>query len=174
MLQQIVANSEETKQRRNASVLRRKDPWLINDPGGKPRKLVPSFSTQYGDIVALVISSKKNGSALVEFNNRQAAEMAHQLERGLANKPITVKWLGESTHSSTSLPDKKIVEMFPSGNNPVVSDSTFSSFSFNSSNVEGPIKMPMENRDFENLVLHRMRQAEEHRKLAQKIKNEEG
>nr|CAD7412059.1 unnamed protein product [Timema cristinae] len=101
-------------------------------------------------------------------------EMAHQLERGLANKPITVKWLGESTHSSTSLPDKKIVEMFPSGNNPVVSDSTFPSFSFNSSNVEGPIKMPTENRDFENLVLHRMRQAEEHRKLAQKIKNEEG
>nr|CAD7420836.1 unnamed protein product [Timema poppensis] len=99
--------------------------------------------------------------------------MAHQLERGSADKPITVKWLGESTHSSTSLPDKKTVEMFPSGNESVGGDSTF-----DSSNVEllpeGPIKMPLENGDFENLVLHRMRQAEERRKLAQKIKNEEG
>ncbi|CAG2068745.1 unnamed protein product [Timema podura] len=96
--------------------------------------------------------------------------MAHQLERGLTNKPITVKWLGEST----SLPDKKIGAMFPAGNEPEGSHSTFPSFSFNSSNVEGPTKMPMENRDFENLVLDRMRQAEERRKLAQQIKNEEG
>nr|CAD7616826.1 unnamed protein product [Timema genevievae] len=97
-------------------------------------------------------------------------EMAHQLERGLTNKPITVKWLGEST----SLPDKKIGAMFPAVNEPEGSHSTFPSFSFNSSNVEGPTKMPMENRDFENLVLDRMRQAEERRKLAQQIKNEEG
>lgn len=38
-----------------------------------PKKLKLFFHFQYGDIQALVMSPKKNGSALIEFKDRQAA-----------------------------------------------------------------------------------------------------
>lgn len=37
---------------------------------------------KYGNIVALIMSPKKKGSALVEFSTKDASEMAVELEKG--------------------------------------------------------------------------------------------
>ncbi|KAF2898637.1 hypothetical protein ILUMI_07547 [Ignelater luminosus] len=61
--------------------------------GGYNVELLRRFLSKYGDITALVMSPKKKGSALVEFNNRRAAEMAVDFEQGLSTNPLQLTWL---------------------------------------------------------------------------------
>lgn len=57
------------------------------------------FLQKYGDIVALVVSPKKVGSALVEFKTQDAAEMAVSYEKGDMTNPLTLQWVGEPPKS---------------------------------------------------------------------------
>lgn len=61
--------------------------------GGYNEELLCRFLSKYGDITALVMSPKKKGSALVEFNNRRAAEMAVDFEKGLSTNPLQLTWI---------------------------------------------------------------------------------
>lgn len=44
-----------------------------SDNGGYSQEMLQRFLSKYGDITALVMSSKKTGSALVEFKTRRGA-----------------------------------------------------------------------------------------------------
>ena len=50
--------------------------------GGYDEATLRRFLKKYGDIVALIVSPKKKGSALVEFASKEASELALELEKG--------------------------------------------------------------------------------------------
>uniref|UniRef100_A0A8D0L1G4 DnaJ heat shock protein family (Hsp40) member C17 n=1 Tax=Sphenodon punctatus TaxID=8508 RepID=A0A8D0L1G4_SPHPU len=104
--------------------------------GGYTKEVLLQILQKYGEVLTLVVSSKKTGSAFVEFATVKAAEMAVKHEVGLINNPLKVSWLEGQPHNSPST-------VFPdSSSQPRVSkDSVLSE------------------RDYESLVMMRMRQA---------------
>lgn len=106
--------------------------------GGYDHQLLRKFLLKYGDINALVISSKRNGSALVEFTTKRAAEMAVELEKGLVHNPLELEWI----------------------NKPVCSNRSVSS--------------TIKDTDYESVVLMKLRQAEERKKLIEQMMAEDG
>lgn len=64
--------------------------------GGYNETNLRNFLKKYGDIVALVISGKKKGSAVVEFKTQEAAEMAVDYEKGDMNNPLSLEWIGNA------------------------------------------------------------------------------
>lgn len=67
--------------------------------GGYNQDNLTKFLHKYGDIVALIISSKKPGSGLVEFKTQDAAEMAIQYEKGILENPLKFEWIGDAPKS---------------------------------------------------------------------------
>uniref|UniRef100_A0A0K8TM17 DnaJ homolog subfamily C member 17 n=1 Tax=Tabanus bromius TaxID=304241 RepID=A0A0K8TM17_TABBR len=63
------------------------------DNGNYNEDSLRKYLQKYGEIVALVLSSKKNGSALVEFKTAEAAEMAVTYEKGNLANPLTLEWV---------------------------------------------------------------------------------
>ena len=64
-----------------------------------------SILQKYGNINALIISSKKKGSAIVEFANKKDANLAYSVEKGLYSCPLTLSWIqGDNQPASTSVP----------------------------------------------------------------------
>ncbi|KAJ1531669.1 hypothetical protein ONE63_000338 [Megalurothrips usitatus] len=93
--------------------------WKANkdDPnnGGYPYETLMKIMSKYGDIVALVVSPKKNGSALVEFKTKDATDTAFSLEKGFLSNPLTMERLGESSKTNSqepeTIPTSKPVEL---------------------------------------------------------------
>ncbi|XP_059045162.1 dnaJ homolog subfamily C member 17 [Achroia grisella] len=129
----------------DSSLNRIKIKWKVdnNDQnnGGYDENLLRRFLKKYGTIVAIIMSPKKKGSALVEFATKEASEMAVELEKGLADNPLTFKWLNEK---------------------PIVSKEK---------NIGGPSLIS--DRDYESLVLTKMRQAAERQRLIEEMMNED-
>lgn len=50
--------------------------------GGYDEPKLRMILKKYGDIVALIVSSKKKGTALVEYSTKEASEMAIEFEKG--------------------------------------------------------------------------------------------
>ncbi|XP_061897991.1 dnaJ homolog subfamily C member 17 isoform X2 [Entelurus aequoreus] len=48
---------------------------------------------KYGDVLNVIISSKKRGSAVVEYATVKAAELAVKNESGLSENPLKISWL---------------------------------------------------------------------------------
>lgn len=67
-----------------------------NTNGGYNETNLRDFLKKYGDIVALVTSGKKKGSAVVEFKTQDAAEMAVDYEKGNMDNPLTLEWIGNA------------------------------------------------------------------------------
>jgi len=100
---------------------------------------------KYGDVSGIVLNEKKGGSALVEFDDRSAARMAVNIETGFPENKLSVKPLWEDiTQAHVSI------------------------------NVEAPFSSDGVNSDFESLVMRKLRQEEERKRLIQKIMEEEG
>lgn len=53
-----------------------------NNNGGYNEEILRRFLKKYGEIVALIMSPQKKGSALVEFSTKEASEMAVDFEKG--------------------------------------------------------------------------------------------
>lgn len=62
--------------------------------GGYSEETLRKFLQKYGEIVVIVMSPKKYGSALVEFRTKEASEMAVQFEKGNLSNPLTLEWIG--------------------------------------------------------------------------------
>lgn len=45
------------------------------------------------------MSTKRNGSAMVEFKTQDGAEMAVAYEKGFAANPLTLEWIGAAPRS---------------------------------------------------------------------------
>ncbi|KDR16157.1 DnaJ-like protein subfamily C member 17 [Zootermopsis nevadensis] len=98
--QQIIQEkfSKPTMKEDSSSHHRLKVRWVAAkadpDNGGYTSELLHDIFSKYGEIVALIISAKRNGSALVEFKTKEAAVMAMELEQGLTKTPLRVEYLG--------------------------------------------------------------------------------
>ncbi|NWW54727.1 DJC17 protein, partial [Pedionomus torquatus] len=118
--------------------------------GGYSRDVLLRILQKYGDVLNLLISSRNTGSAVVEFATVKAAEMAVKNEVGLINNPLKISWLeGQPQNSPSAAP----------------SDSTTQPRTSQASVVS--------ERDYESLVMMRMRQAAERQQLIEQLKREE-
>lgn len=64
--------------------------------GGYTEECLRKYLQKYGEIVALVLSSKKRGSGIVEFKTQDAGEMAIAYEKGDLENPLTLTWIGDA------------------------------------------------------------------------------
>ena len=110
-------------------------PGVFGMPGG------------YANITGVVLSDKKGGSALVEFEDLNAAKMAVTIETGYSENKLRIKPLWEEEKKT----DNNVVD-----GGVGVSDN---------SGV---------NRDFESLVMRKLRQEEERKRLIKQMMEEEG
>lgn len=109
--------------------------------GGYDEATLRKFLKKYGDIVALIVSPKKKGSALVEFASKEASDMAIEFEKGLPENPLTLKWLNDKPVLTTKR--------------------------------EAPGPSLVSDRDYESLVMTKMRQAAERQRLIEEMMKEE-
>lgn len=135
------AAQQSSSTRWDSSQHRIKIKWKADkdDPtnGGYNAENLNKFLYKYGDIVALIVSSKKKGSAIVEFQKQDAAEMAVQYEKGIATNPLKLEWIGDAPKSKKA--------------GATVTD-----------------------KDYESVVLMKLRQAEERKRLIEQMMKEEG
>ncbi|NWQ69493.1 DJC17 protein, partial [Neopipo cinnamomea] len=118
--------------------------------GGYSKDVLLQILQKYGDVLNLVMSSRKAGSAVVEFATVKAAEMAVKNEVGLINNPLKISWLEGQPRSHPST---------------VLSDSTSQPRTSQASVVS--------ERDYESLVMMRMRQAAERQQLIEQLRRED-
>ncbi|KAJ7344840.1 hypothetical protein JRQ81_000790 [Phrynocephalus forsythii] len=116
--------------------------------GGYSKEVLLQILQKYGEVLNLLISSKKSGSAIVEFATVKAAEMAIKNEVGLINNPLKITWLEGQPQGSTTYADGSIQPR-------ISQDSVVSE------------------RDYESLVMMRMRQAAERQKLIEQMQRED-
>ncbi|KAK9498618.1 hypothetical protein O3M35_003211 [Rhynocoris fuscipes] len=180
--QQILKETlSQTKQNDAADggLFRLKIKWKSdkNDPnnGGYDAENLSKIFSKYGDISVLVVSQKKKGSGLIEFEKGESALQAYQLESGLPENPLTLSWLnGEppsSKTSGTSLFNSSRINK----NNPTEpSNGTsclFPSMNHSYSNVESKKSTNSsvnDETDFEALVFAKLREAEENKRSNKK------
>ncbi|XP_029973140.1 dnaJ homolog subfamily C member 17 [Salarias fasciatus] len=115
--------------------------------GGYSQDTIFKLLQKYGDILNVIVSSKKKGSAVVEFATVRAAELAVKNESGLSGNPLRISWLEGQP------------EVFPaaSQSGPFVP-------------TQGSLSTE---RDYESIVMMKMRQAAERQKLIQQMQRED-
>ncbi|XP_018545523.1 dnaJ homolog subfamily C member 17 isoform X2 [Lates calcarifer] len=102
---------------------------------------------KYGDVLNVILSSKKKGSAVVEFATVRAAELAVKNESGLSGNPLKISWLDGQ----------------PEVIAPVSQPGQFMSSQASLTNE----------RDYESVVMMRMRQAAERQRLIEEMQRED-
>ncbi|KAK2826199.1 hypothetical protein Q5P01_020413 [Channa striata] len=115
--------------------------------GGYSQDVLLRLLQKYGDVLNMIISSKKKGSAMVEFATVRAAELAVKNESGLSRNPLKISWL-----------EGQPEEVFPASQ----------PGQFVSS--QGPLT---NERDYESVVMMRMRQAAERQRLIEQMQRED-
>ncbi|XP_060031131.1 dnaJ homolog subfamily C member 17 isoform X1 [Erinaceus europaeus] len=68
------------------------------------REVLLQLLQKYGEVLNLVLSTKKAGTAVVEFATVRAAELAVQNEVGLVNNPLKISWLEGQPQSTVGHP----------------------------------------------------------------------
>ncbi|KAM9294191.1 dnaJ homolog subfamily C member 17 [Gastrophryne carolinensis] len=120
--------------------------------GGYSEDVLMRLLQKYGEVLNIVISSKNKGSAIAEFATVKAADLAVRNEAGLLNNPLKVSWLDPPPSSAASENSSK----------------TFSDVSSHS--AQNSLRSE---RDFESLVLMKMRQAAERQRLIEELQRED-
>ncbi|XP_068577621.1 dnaJ homolog subfamily C member 17 [Cebidichthys violaceus] len=115
--------------------------------GGYSQDILFTLLQKYGDVSNVIVSSKKRGSAVVEFATVRAAELAAKNEIGLSKNPLKISWL----------------EGQPEVIAPASQPGQFISSQGAMSNE----------RDYESVVMMRMRQAAERQKLIEQMQRED-
>ncbi|XP_044149410.1 dnaJ homolog subfamily C member 17 isoform X2 [Bufo gargarizans] len=118
--------------------------------GGYTEDVLQSLLQKYGEVLNIIVSSKKKGSAIVEFATFRAAELAVRNEAGLLNNPLQISWL--DTPPPSAMPE-------------TVGKTASSGYS-----AQDPLRSE---RDYESLVLMRMRQAAERQRLIEQLQKED-
>ncbi|XP_073683141.1 dnaJ homolog subfamily C member 17-like [Garra rufa] len=115
---------------------------------GYSHECLQNLFQKYGEVLNILISSKKKGSAVVEFASAKAADLAFKNESGLTGNPLKITWLEGQPAQTSHI------------------DPTASAFTTQQSCLRNE-------RDYESVVLMRLRQAEERKKLIEEMKREE-
>lgn len=111
-----------------------------------------SIFSKYGDVNVVVVSessNEKKGSALIEMANKSSAEMASRVETGFAKVPLKCKLIEGVAESGGGNVNKSTNDQSAKPNTIQQANSNF--------------------QDYETLVLRKMRQAEERKRLEQEI-----
>lgn len=115
--------------------------------GGYGQDTLFRLLQKYGDVLNVIVSSKKKGSAVVEFATVRAAELAVKNECGLSDNPLKISWL----------------EGQPEVVAPASQPGQFMS-------TQGALT---NERDYESLVMMKMRQAAERQRLIEQMQQED-
>uniref|UniRef100_A0A4W5PRC7 DnaJ (Hsp40) homolog, subfamily C, member 17 n=1 Tax=Hucho hucho TaxID=62062 RepID=A0A4W5PRC7_9TELE len=121
--------------------------------GGYSQDFIFSLLSKYGNVLNVLISSKKRGSAVVEFETVKAAELAYKNESGLTANPLKISWL----------------EGRPEVITPVVSQVQQTTGQYFPP-IQGALSSE---RDYESVVLMKMRQAAERQRLIEEMQRED-
>ncbi|GFY57334.1 dnaJ homolog subfamily C member 17 [Trichonephila inaurata madagascariensis] len=146
--------------------------------GGYNQDVLEKLFSKYGKVICL-LSSKKNGSAIIEFSSPAAAALNVLLE----SRPRKIKHKGlvgfclptqQAFETEKGNPKNPLTLSYICGQPDYPSNSRFTS----PHSVKGPAPEPskdsaLTSRDYESLVLMKLRQAEERKKLIQKMMEEE-
>ncbi|XP_054894381.1 dnaJ homolog subfamily C member 17 [Poeciliopsis prolifica] len=115
--------------------------------GGYSQDVLLKLLHKYGDVLNVIVSSKKKGNAVVEFASVRAAELAVKNESGLSGNPLKITWL--------------------EGQPEVVSAASQTGHFMSS---QGSLS---NERDYETVVMMRMRQAAERQRLIEQMQRED-
>jgi len=125
------------------------------------------------------VSTKRNGSAIAVFNSIAGAKVCMQKEKGLDTAPLKFRLV----HDTDKLDTEKINKMPPAPSSfpsslPSSFPSSFPSAAFSSFPGSAPQPVPessgaVDLKDFESIVMMRLRQAEERKRLIAEMKDEE-
>uniref|UniRef100_A0A3B3WUX0 DnaJ homolog subfamily C member 17 n=1 Tax=Poecilia mexicana TaxID=48701 RepID=A0A3B3WUX0_9TELE len=115
--------------------------------GGYSQDVLLKLLHKYGDVLNVIVSSKKKGSAVVEFASVRAAELAVKNESGLSGNPLKITWL--------------------EGQPEVVAAASQTGHFMSS---QGSLS---NERDYETVVMMRMRQAAERQRLIEEMQRED-
>eukprot|EP00088_Acartia_fossae_P020911 TRINITY_DN2241_c0_g1_i2.p1 TRINITY_DN2241_c0_g1~~TRINITY_DN2241_c0_g1_i2.p1 ORF type:complete len:297 (-),score=88.69 TRINITY_DN2241_c0_g1_i2:197-1087(-) len=124
--------------------------WSTSKESPYNRESLERIFAKYGKVTAVVVNEKKGGSALIEFQDASEAKMAANIEIGFFDSPLKVKLLGEEK-------DEKATG---SSSEPARPANQYSGL--------------VNDNDFESLVLRKLRQEEERKKLIAQMMAEEG
>uniref|UniRef100_A0A8D3A0K7 DnaJ homolog subfamily C member 17 n=1 Tax=Scophthalmus maximus TaxID=52904 RepID=A0A8D3A0K7_SCOMX len=115
--------------------------------GGYSQDVLLRLLQKYGDVLNVILSSKKTGSAVVEFATVRAAELAVENECGLSGNPLKISWLEGKPEviAPVSQPGQ-----FPSSQGALTNE-----------------------RDYESVVMMKMRQAAERQRLIEQMQRED-
>ncbi|KAK6182290.1 hypothetical protein SNE40_010005 [Patella caerulea] len=134
--------------------------------GGYNKNNLEALFSQYGEVAFVLVSAKKSGSAIIEFDKSPSSKLLEvEYEDGLPNNPFTVSWL-----SGKPLKSKPCVNM-TSSINPAAVEQPYSSY-IHASEFAKPVSTS--DNDFESLVLRKLRQAEERKRLIEQMQKEDG
>ncbi|XP_057714949.1 dnaJ homolog subfamily C member 17 [Corythoichthys intestinalis] len=111
--------------------------------GGYCQEFLLKLLQKYGDVLNVIVSTKKQGSAVVEFATVRAAELAVKNESGLSENPLKISWL-------EGQPEVDPASQFPL--------------------TQGSLS---NERDYESVVMMKMRQAAERQRLIQQMQKED-
>eukprot|EP00074_Homo_sapiens_P109188 XP_024305749.1 dnaJ homolog subfamily C member 17 isoform X3 [Homo sapiens] len=112
--------------------------------GGYSKDVLLRLLQKYGEVLNLVLSSKKPGTAVVEFATVKAAELAVQNEVGLVDNPLKISWLEGQPQDAVGRSHSGL--------------------------SKGSV---LSERDYESLVMMRMRQAAERQQLIARMQQED-
>uniref|UniRef100_A0A2C9JI44 DnaJ homolog subfamily C member 17 n=1 Tax=Biomphalaria glabrata TaxID=6526 RepID=A0A2C9JI44_BIOGL len=134
--------------------------------GGYNNDNLHTLLSCYGKINTLFVTTKRKGSAIVEFDRVSSDILS---EHGHQSNPLTLVWL--SGKPCENLKDDNEATI-PYSSKPVLEEHSVK-YSNLSGVSEPQDKTAQSDNDFESLVLMRMRQAEERKKLIEQMMKED-
>jgi len=120
--------------------------WSKSENSPYNKESLEKIFTKYGQVTAVVVNEKKGGSALIEFESAADAKMAVNIETGFMESLLKVKLVGEERVANGSSDQAKAQMQFTGLTN---------------------------QNDFESLVLRKLRQEEERKRLIAQMLAEE-
>jgi len=136
-----------------------------HENGGYNDAVIRELFEKYGHVTLIIISHKRNGLAIVEFANSLQANIALEFEKGLEENPCTVSWVDAPKPVPVEKKEETLGETTPA-----LTETTTSGSTWGSESTSVPVATE---EDFETLVLRRLRQAEERKRLAVEIVKED-
>jgi len=132
--------------------------------GGYSQEMLQSMFEKYGELGYVLVSSKKKGSAIVEFRSFASAKLALENELGMPDNPLKITWLeGTSTSADTNS------ESFPEASNSTRKNTVEAK----PSETPYPTESTISDKDYESVVLMKLRQFEERKRLIREMQEDD-
>lgn len=142
--------------------------------GGYSYSVLHTMFSKYGDVLNLLVSSKKNGSAILELSSQYAAQIAVENETGLPENPLTLTWLeGQSPPLGSAAASEVHSRQGDSENRADDDRFTLPNDTKAERGDNWTSYQSSTEKDYESLVLMKMRQAQERQRLIEQMKKED-